>query len=37
MGEWSSCVRYRLEEQGTCHPDSMLPDGTIDRKLEGRG
>ena len=36
-GDWSRCVRYRLEEQGAYHPDSMLPDGTIDRKLEGSG
>ncbi len=28
-GDWSSCVRYRMEERGEYHPDSMLPDGTI--------
>ena len=30
---WMECERYKLEEQGTYHPDSMLPDGTIDQKL----
>jgi hypothetical protein len=23
-----------MEERGQFHPDSMLPDGTIDKKLE---
>lgn len=32
--DWSLCVRYKMEEQGQFHPDSMLPDGTIDKKLE---
>lgn len=32
-GEWESCVRYQKEEAGIYHPDSMLPDGTIDENL----
>jgi uracil-DNA glycosylase len=32
-GNWESCVRYRMEERGEEHPDCMLPDGTIDKKL----
>jgi hydrogenase nickel insertion protein HypA len=32
-GDNSKCVRKRMEEQGRYHPDNMLPDGTIDRKL----
>lgn len=33
-GDWESCVRYYLEENGEFHPDNMLPDGTIDEKLK---
>ncbi|MCD6591618.1 MAG: uracil-DNA glycosylase, partial [Thaumarchaeota archaeon] len=33
-GDWLSCRRYQLEEQGIPHPDNMLPDGTIDKKLK---
>ena len=33
-GNWEKCVRYQLEEQGECHPDWMLPDGTIDESLK---
>lgn len=32
-GNWASCVRYWMEERGEEHPDWMLPDGTIDKKL----
>jgi len=32
-GDWSSCVRYRMEEEGVYHPDWMLPDGSIDESL----
>ena len=32
-GDWFSCVRYRKEEAGIYHPDNMLPDGSIDKKL----
>ncbi|MDD4108233.1 MAG: uracil-DNA glycosylase [Prolixibacteraceae bacterium] len=32
-GDWISCVRYSMEENGQYHPDNMLPDGTISRFL----
>ena len=35
MGEWSSCVRYRMEEAGRYHPDWMLPSGELDERLRG--
>lgn len=34
-GDWQSCVRFRMEEEGQYHPDRMLPDGKIDERLEG--
>jgi uracil-DNA glycosylase family 4 len=33
-GDWKSCVRYRMEENGEAHPDWMLPDGSIDMELK---
>lgn len=27
------CVRYKLEENGKFHPDSLLPDGEINKDL----
>jgi len=33
-GDWESCIRYQMEEEGRFHPDNMLPDGTIDKKLK---
>ncbi len=33
-GDWESCVRYQMEEEGKPHPDWMLPDGTIDERLK---
>ncbi len=33
-GDWQSCVRYQMEEKGAPHPDTMLPDGSIDPALE---
>jgi uracil-DNA glycosylase len=33
MGDWESCKRYYMEENGISHPDWMLPDGTIDEQL----
>ncbi|MBN2312850.1 MAG: hypothetical protein JXM79_02905 [Sedimentisphaerales bacterium] len=30
---WLTCERYKLEEQGITHPDTMLPDGTVDPTL----
>lgn len=35
-GDWKSCVRYEMEEKGEPHPDSMLPDGSIDPRLKGK-
>lgn len=32
-GDWERCVRYQLEERGEPHPDWMLPDGSLDRRL----
>lgn len=32
-GDWESCVRYHMEENGQPHPDWMLPDGTLDERL----
>ena len=32
-GDWESCIRYQMEENGKVHPDRMLPDGTIDERL----
>ena len=29
----TTCVRYQMEERGEWHPDTMLPDGTIDESL----
>ncbi len=33
-GDWKSCIRYQMEEQGVPHPDYMLPDGTLDEGLK---
>jgi len=33
-GDWKSCTRYQMEENGEYHPDCMLPDGTTDKKLK---
>jgi hypothetical protein len=33
-GDWERCVRYQMEEQGHSHPDRMLPDGTLDDRLQ---
>ncbi len=32
-GDWQSCVRYKMEEQGKYHPDWMLPDGSLNVSL----
>ena len=32
-GDWKSCTRYQMEENGKTHPDWMLPDGSIDEGL----
>jgi len=36
-GDWENCIRYWKEESGEYHPDEMLPDGTVDKKLIGLG
>ena len=28
-GNWESCLRYKMEENGKYHSDNMLPDGSI--------
>lgn len=28
-GNWESCKRYQMEENGQYHPDEMLPDGSM--------
>jgi len=33
-GDWEKCVRYEMEERFEYHPDSMLPDGSIDKSLD---
>jgi DNA polymerase len=33
-GDWQSCVRFAKEENGEFHPDYMLPDGSIDKRLK---
>jgi hypothetical protein len=32
--DWNKCLRYMLEETGQPHPDNMLPDGSLDKKLK---
>jgi len=31
--EYWRCVRRKMQERGQYHPDNMMPDGTIDRRL----
>ena len=33
-GDYSKCVRYKMEEGGIYHPDNMMPDGTINGGLK---
>ena len=33
-GDWKNCRRYQMEERGEFHPNSMLPDGSIEEKLK---
>lgn len=33
FGDNTTCVRYQKEERGEWHPDTMLPDGSIDETL----
>lgn len=32
-GDYKSCVRYKMEEEGVPHPDNMLPNGKIREDL----
>ncbi|MCK5077948.1 MAG: uracil-DNA glycosylase [Calditrichia bacterium] len=32
-GDWQTCTRFYMEENGEPHPDNMLPSGTIDKGL----
>ena len=34
LGDFSNCVRYKMEEGGLSHLDNMMPDGTIDERLK---
>jgi len=34
FGDYLKCQRYKLEEKGIAHPDTMLPDGSVDQKLD---
>ncbi|MBN1354386.1 MAG: uracil-DNA glycosylase [Candidatus Omnitrophica bacterium] len=34
LGDFSECVRYKMEEEGSSHPDNMMPNGTIDERLK---
>jgi len=33
-GDWETCERYKMEEQGYPHPDWMLPDGSLNFDLK---
>lgn len=33
-GDWETCERYKMEEQGSTHPDWMLPDGSLNFDLK---
>jgi len=33
-GNYQQCIRRKMEEEGKYHPDNMLPDGTINKKLK---
>ncbi len=33
-GDWETCIRYQMEENGKHHEDWMLPDGTLDESLK---
>ena len=34
LGDYAKCVRYKMEEEGSSHPDNMMPDGTIDERFK---
>ncbi len=31
--EYWCCLRRKMQERGQYHPDNMMPDGTIDKRL----
>ena len=33
FGDFSKCARYQMEQKGAYHPDAMMPDGAIDKRL----
>ena len=33
-GNFKSCIRYKMEEEGIPHPDNMLPNGKIMKSLK---
>ncbi len=33
-GDYSKCVRKKMEEDNLYHPDNMMPDGTFDENLK---
>jgi DNA polymerase len=33
-GDWESCIRYQMGEGEKTHSDWMLPDGSIDERLQ---
>ena len=33
-GNWNQCKRYKMVEEGDLCPDSMLPNGKTDKRLE---
>lgn len=33
-GDYRSCVRYKMEEEGRAHPDNMLPNGKLRESLK---
>jgi len=33
-GNYHRCIRREMEEKGKYHPDNMLPDRTINKKLK---
>jgi len=34
LGDFSKCVRYKMEGKGIYHADNMMPDGTIDERFK---
>ena len=34
LSDYKKCVRYKMEEEDSSHPDNMMPDGTIDERFK---